>query len=93
MKAYIKEFEYPDSKSEKHELKHRKVFVLNEDSTRIGGIDLENVTLEEIKNLEGSLREKDISDFSRKPKDPLQPKIVYPGTYKAFSKSKIRDFN
>lgn len=89
MKAYIKEFNYPDSKTGIS--KARRVFVLNEDVGRIGGIDLESVSDEELNTLTEMFKEKDISDFSRKPKDPNAPKSEAPriGVYKAYSKSKI----
>lgn len=90
MIAYKKEFNYPDSKT--GELKARRLFVLNEDASRVGGIDLAGVNEDELKTLEEMFKEKEVKDFSRKPKDPNAPKVEYPkiGVYKAFSKSKIQ---
>ena len=91
MKAFVKEFNYPDSKT--GEAKARRLLVLNEDATRYGGIDLSTVTPEEEQSLVASCAEKEITDFSRKPKaegveEKTTPRI---GMYKAFSKSKIMD--
>lgn len=89
MKTFVKEFNYPDSKT--GEAKARRLLVLNEDATRFGGIDLSTVTPEEEATLVKNFAERDITDFSRKPKtegleEKPAPKI---GMYKAFSKSKI----
>lgn len=86
-KAYVKEFKYPDSKT--GQLKERRFLILNEDESRIGGIDLSTVPPEQAVVLIESTKEHDISDFSRKPKDPSAPARTYIGVYKAFSKSKI----
>lgn len=89
MKAYIKSFTYPDSKTGLP--KERSLYVLNEDENRLGGIDLFNVDEDGLKTLTEMFKEKEISDFSKKPKDPLAPKVEYPkiGVYKAFLKNKI----
>ena len=90
LQSYIKEFKYPDSKT--GVIKDRKLYVLNEDATRLGGIDLEGVDEAGIKILTEMFQGKEISDFTRKPKDPDAPKIEYPkiGVYKAFSKAKVQ---
>lgn len=89
MTAFIKEFVYPDSKTGMP--KARRLFVLNEDASRLGGIDLEGVTPEGEATLKEMFKEKEVTDFTRKPKDPLAPKVEYPtiGRYKAYSKGKI----
>lgn len=89
MLAYIKDFTYPDSKTGMP--KNRKLYVLNEDVNRIAGIDLDTVNEEELAQLKEMFKNHEISDFTRKPKDPTAPKVETPriGAYKAFSKAKI----
>lgn len=89
MKAYIKEFNYPDSKTGLP--KARRLFVLNEDAGRLGGIDLESVDENGLQTLNEMFKEKEVTDFTRKPKDPNVPKVEYPkiGIYRAYKKEKI----
>lgn len=89
-KAYVEVFDYPDSKT--GEIKRRSLLVLNKDSTRLGGVDLDTVPEDMLQAFFDQMREKVVTDFSRKPKQELKEGEVPPphyGMYKAFSTSKI----
>ena len=89
----VKIFKY--TKSGMEGLVERKVVVLNEDATRIGGFDLTGVPEEEAKKVEEYFKDHVVKGFERRPKDAPKPeyetKFNYP--YKAFSKAKIAEFN
>ena len=89
----VKTFKYTKSGTEG--LVERKVVVLNEDATRIGGFDLTGVPEEEAKNVEEYFKDYVVKGFERRPKDAPKPEyeIQFNYPYKAFSKAKIAEYN
>ncbi len=91
--AVIKEFKY--TKTGTDGLITRKLLVLNEDATRIGGFELTNATPEDLEKLQNKFKDHQVKDFSRRkkgePKPEYEEQITYP--YRAFSKAKIAEFN
>lgn len=89
--AYLRTFKY--TKSGVDGLIERKVIVLNEDQTRIGGLDLTGENSDVIANLVKQYETVEVRSFTRRPKDSPKQSHDYPYPYKAFSKSKIEQFN
>lgn len=89
--AYLRTFKY--TKSGVDGLIERKVIVLNEDQTRIGGLDLTGEKPDVIANLVKQYESVEVRSFARLPKDAPKPARDYIYPYKAFSKSKIEQFN
>ena len=89
----VKTFKY--TKSGEEGLVERKVVVLNEDASRIGGFDITGVPDEDANKVIDYFKDHEIKGFERRPKDAPKPeyeiKFDYP--YKAFSKAKIAEFN
>ena len=84
-------FKYTKTGSEG--LVDRKLLVLNEDATRVGGLEITGAPDEELEKLEESFKDYTIRDFSRQPKndEPKENKFDY--AYRAFSKAKISQYN
>lgn len=84
-------FKYTKTGSEG--LVDRKLLVLNEDTTRVGGLEITGASDEELEKLEESFKDYTIRDFSRQPKndEPKENKFNY--AYRAFSKAKISQYN
>ena len=84
-------FKYTKTGSEG--LVDRKLLVLNEDATRVGGLEITGSSDEELEKLEESFKDYTIRDFSRQPKndEPKENKFDY--AYRAFSKAKISQYN
>ena len=76
-------------------LVERKVIVLNEDANRIGGLEVTGVPADELAKLEAKFQNVTPKGFGRRA--PGEPKPEYadklPYQYRAFSKSKIAEFN
>lgn len=91
MSARIMTFKYTKTGSDG--LVDRKLLVLNEDATRVGGLEITGASDEELETLEESFKDYTIRDFSRQPKsdEPKENKFDY--AYRAFSKVKISQYN
>lgn len=89
----LKEFNYTKSGAEG--LVKRKVFVLNEDATRIGGFDLSEATDADIAKVSEYFKDYVVKGFERRPKGEPKPEyeVKFDFPYKAFSKAKIAEFN
>lgn len=89
----LREFKYTKTGSDT--LVSRKVFVLNEDASRIGGLELTGASDEAVNEVVSFFKDHAIGDFSRRPKGAPKPeyerKFDFP--YKAFSKAKIAQYN
>lgn len=84
-------FKYTKTGSEG--LVDRKLLVLNEDATRVGGLEITSASDEELETLKESFKDYIIRNFSRQPKndEPKENKFDY--AYRAFSKAKISQYN
>lgn len=89
----VKIFKY--TKSGTDGLVDRKLVVLNEDATRLGGFDLTGVADEDANKVIEYFKDHEVKGFERRPKGTPKPeyetKFEYP--YKVFSKAKIAEFN
>ena len=75
-------------------LVERTVIVLNEDETRIGGLDITGESPEKIAELTKQYENTAVKSFTRRPKGtPKDTSYTSPYSYRAFSKAKIQQYN
>jgi len=75
-------------------LVERTVIVLNEDETRIGGLDITGESPEKIAELTKQYENTAVKGFTRRPKGtPKDTSYTSPYSYRAFSKAKIQHYN
>lgn len=74
-------------------LVERTVIVLNEDETRIGGLDITGESPEKIAELTKQYENTAVKGFTRRPKGTPKETYASPYSYRAFSKAKIQQYN
>lgn len=74
-------------------LVERTVIVLNEDETRIGGLDITGESPEKIAELTKQYENTAVKGFTRSPKGTPKETYSSPYSYRSFSKAKIQQYN